>query len=252
MSDVVSWAGLFFLGSAVVDGERGSSGGVQVFCAPGMCGVGEPWNKLSYLLVLCLRGLDAACTTFVCSTQNKQWVVGILSVFLDTEVLELCFITDTDVCRPLWVIVDCVLSLLCIVALGLVLHFVCVGWSSWCGCCLVATSLPWSQETQLIVLIVLRFVLVLSSHLCPGCPSGFSSCPSSFLSSVQGSMPPNCAIISCYLLSVCYRAPNTERTDMLRTLVHTLASVCCMCCAKAAVQFVDVIEILILCFLLFG
>ena len=31
MSDVVSWAGLFFLGSAVVDGGRGSSGGVQVF-----------------------------------------------------------------------------------------------------------------------------------------------------------------------------------------------------------------------------
>ena len=38
MSDVVSWAGSFFLGSAVVDGGRGSSGGVQVFRAPRICG----------------------------------------------------------------------------------------------------------------------------------------------------------------------------------------------------------------------
>ena len=30
--------GLFFLGSAVVEGGRGSSGGVQVFCAPRICG----------------------------------------------------------------------------------------------------------------------------------------------------------------------------------------------------------------------
>ena len=30
LSDVVSWAGLFLLGSVVVDGARGSSGGVQV------------------------------------------------------------------------------------------------------------------------------------------------------------------------------------------------------------------------------
>ena len=33
MSDVVSWAGLFFLGSAVVDGGRGSSGGVHTATA---------------------------------------------------------------------------------------------------------------------------------------------------------------------------------------------------------------------------
>ena len=37
MSDVVSWVGLFFLGSAVVDGGRGSSDGVRV-CAPRICG----------------------------------------------------------------------------------------------------------------------------------------------------------------------------------------------------------------------
>ena len=42
--DVVSWAGSFLLGSAVVgDGGRASDGGVQV-CAPRMCGVGEPWK----------------------------------------------------------------------------------------------------------------------------------------------------------------------------------------------------------------
>jgi len=92
-------------------------------------------------------------------------------------------------------------------------------------------SSPWSQEPQLIVLIVLRFVLILSSHLYQGCQTGFWGCPSSFLSSVQGSMPPNCAVISCYLLSVCYHAPNTEWTDTLWTIVCSLASVCCgHCC----------------------
>ena len=128
-----SWALLLSLGGG------GRVAVCRFFCAPRMCGVGEPWNKLSYLLVLCLRGLDAVCNTFVCSTQNKQWVVGILSVFVDTEVLELCFLTDTDVCSPLWITIDRVLLLLCIVALGPVRHFVRVGWSSWCGCCLVAT-----------------------------------------------------------------------------------------------------------------
>ena len=45
MSDVVSWAGLLFLGSAVVNGG-GSGGGVQVFCAPRMCGVGETLEQV--------------------------------------------------------------------------------------------------------------------------------------------------------------------------------------------------------------
>ena len=51
-------------------------------------------------------------------------MVGILSVFVDTEVLELCFITDTDLCCLLWITIDCVFSMFCIVALGLVRHFV--------------------------------------------------------------------------------------------------------------------------------
>ena len=73
---MVSWVGLFFLGSAVVNGGR-ISGGVRVFCAPRMCRVGEPWNRLSYLMVLRLRGPDVACITFVCSTRIERWVVGI-------------------------------------------------------------------------------------------------------------------------------------------------------------------------------
>ena len=56
--DCSSWALLLSMGG-------GASGGVRVFCAPRTCGVGEPWNRLSYLLVLCLRGLDFACITFV-------------------------------------------------------------------------------------------------------------------------------------------------------------------------------------------
>lgn len=80
-------------------------------------------------------------------------------------------------------------------------------------------------------------------------PSCSSSCPLSLLSSLQGSMPQNCAVSSCYLLSVCYRAPNTEQTDMLWTLIHTLASVWC---AKTAAQFVDVIRSFTLYFHLFG
>ena len=34
---MVSWVGIFFLGSAVVSGGR-VSGGVRVFCAPRICG----------------------------------------------------------------------------------------------------------------------------------------------------------------------------------------------------------------------
>ena len=48
MSDVVSWAGSFFLGSAVVDGGRGSSGGVQVFRAPRICGRNQVDQNSAY------------------------------------------------------------------------------------------------------------------------------------------------------------------------------------------------------------
>ena len=68
--DYSSWALLLSMGGRV-------SGGVRVFCAPRMCRVGEPWNRLSYLMVLRLRGPDVACITFVCSTRIERWVVGI-------------------------------------------------------------------------------------------------------------------------------------------------------------------------------
>jgi hypothetical protein len=114
------------------------------------------------------------------------------------------------------------------------------------------------SSPQLIVLTVLRFVLVFSSLLHLGCPSGFSSCPSSFLSSVQGSMPPNCVVSSCYLLSVClsvivHPTQNGQTCyEPQSILLPVYAVAMAMCCAKTAVQFVDVIQILILYFLLFG
>ena len=57
--------GVVLLGLCCCQWGRGSSGGVQVFCALRMCGVGERWNKLSYLLVLCLRGLDAVFNSLI-------------------------------------------------------------------------------------------------------------------------------------------------------------------------------------------
>ena len=94
---MVSWVGLFFLGSAVVNGKR-VSGGVRVFCAPRMCGRNQVdqngaygvskrvlnsihfhWGYSELYLrvvlenpgtgcLLYLRGPDVACITFVCST----------------------------------------------------------------------------------------------------------------------------------------------------------------------------------------
>ena len=106
---------------------------------------------------------------------------------------------------------------------------------------------PWSQEPQLIVLIVLRFVLVLSSHLCLGCPSGFfpfMSFKLSFIISVISTGKHATKFCSYWLLSaVCLLLCAQHRTDgryepqFIHLPVCVVAMV--MCCAKTAVQCVD-------------
>jgi len=84
MSDVVSWAGLFLLGSAVVNGGRGSSGGVQVFFAPRICGRNQVDQNSVYgdsKRVLNSTGGTVNCTYVWCWRTLEQAVlfVGIMS-----------------------------------------------------------------------------------------------------------------------------------------------------------------------------
>ena len=84
MSDVVSWVGLYFLGSAVVDGGRGLSGSVQVFCTPRICGRNQVDQNSVYGDSKCvLNSIEGTvnCTYVWCWRTLGQAVlfVGIMS-----------------------------------------------------------------------------------------------------------------------------------------------------------------------------